>query len=142
MYGQSEAEQNHKAFTYFESKKLLSFPYYGWSSTGFRSSAELFKIDIDSGITKLGSVDHTALFGTYSRGYCGGWFSPEVRRTLFMEDVLYSVSYAGVIATDTNNLTGKPLGTAALEAPYIPLAPNCYAGGGAVGVGVATPGKL
>src|SRR5262249_45754466 len=54
-YGYSEAEQNHKAFTYFASHKLLSFPFYGWSANGFRSSAEVFKIDLATGITPLGS---------------------------------------------------------------------------------------
>jgi uncharacterized secreted protein with C-terminal beta-propeller domain len=141
VYGTSEAEQNHKAFTYFPERKLLSFPFYGYSPTGFRSSAEVFKIDIESGITKLGSVDHSALFGTYTRGYCGGWFSPEVRRTLFMEDVLYSISYAGVIATDTKDLTAKPLGTALLEAPYIQMAPWCAYPNPTTGVGVGAPAK-
>ena len=100
-YGYSEAENNHKAFTYYAAKKLLSFPFYGWSSTGCSSSAELFQIDLDSGITRLGSIDHTQLFGTNSRGYCGGYYSPEVRRSVFMEDVLYSISYGGIIASDT-----------------------------------------
>lgn len=119
-YGYSEAEQNHKAFTYYADKKLLSFPFYGYSATGFRSSAELFSIDLASGITKVGSVDHTALFGQRSRGYCGGYYSPQVRRSVFMEDVLYSISYAGVIATDTKNINGAPLATAALSAPVAP----------------------
>jgi uncharacterized secreted protein with C-terminal beta-propeller domain len=123
-YGYSEAEQNHKAFTYFESKKLLSFPFYGWSQTtgssSFRTSAELFSIDLASGITKLGSVDHSQLFGTNYRGYCNGYYSPHVRRSVFMDDVLYSVSYAGVIASDTKNLAAAPLGRATLAAPTIP----------------------
>jgi hypothetical protein len=117
-YGYSEAEQNHKAFTYFASHKLLSFPFYGWSQSGFRSSAEVFKIDLDTGITPLGSVDHTKLFGTYSQGWCSGYFSPEVRRTLFIEDTLYSISYAGVIASDVANLS-TPVATAALEFPTL-----------------------
>jgi hypothetical protein len=130
-YGQSEAENNHKAFTYFASRQLLSFPYYGYAANGgFRSSAELFRIDLATGITKLGSVDHTALFGTNSRGYCGGWFSPAVRRSVFLEDVLYSISYGGVIASDTKNLAAAPLGTARLAAPVVTDLPYCGAGNG------------
>ncbi len=108
-YGYSEAEQNHKAFTYYESHKLLSFPYYGYSNTpggtnSFRSSAELFKIDLALGIQKLGSVDHTSLFGQNWNGWCSGWFSPYVRRSVFLDNVLYSISYGGVIATDTTTM--------------------------------------
>lgn len=123
-YGYSEAEQNHKAFTYYEQKKLLSFPFYGYqANTGsysFRSSAELFSIDLAAGITKIGSVDHTSLFGTNYRGYCNGYYSPHVRRSVFMDDVLYSISYGGVIASDTKNLGAAPLKSLNLAAPLAP----------------------
>jgi hypothetical protein len=114
-WGYSEAQYNHKAFNYFSDKQLLSFPFYAYNQSGAHSSAELFKIDINSGITKLGSVDHTSFIGTSYSGWCGGYFSPEVRRTVFMDDILYSISYGGVIATDT-----KTMGTVSilpLEAP-------------------------
>jgi hypothetical protein len=119
-YGYSEAEQSHKAFTYFEAKKLLSFPYYGYGTGGaggFRTSAELFSIDLEKGINKVGAVDHTQLFGANARGYCNGYYSPYVRRSVFMDDVMYSISYAGVIASDTRALSSPPLATASLLAP-------------------------
>jgi hypothetical protein len=125
-YGYSEAESNHKAFTYFADKKLLSFPYYGYSQTGgFRTSAELFSIDLDKGITRLGSVDHTQLFGQNARGYCNGYFSPYVRRSVFMDDVLYSISYAGVIASDTRAIQNPPISTLSLVAPTLSEYPGC-----------------
>jgi hypothetical protein len=105
-YGYSEAQYDHKAFNYFADKQLLSFPFYAYGQNSARSSAELFKIDIANGITKLGSVDHSAFIGTAYAGWCGGWFTPAVRRTVFMDDVLYSISYGGVIATDTTKMTG------------------------------------
>lgn len=121
-WGYSEAEHEHKAFTYFPEKKLLAFPYYSYdyrSGTGaMSSSAELFRIDLAAGITHVGSVDHTAFFGQQNpRGWCGGYFDPQVRRAVFMDDVLYSLSYGGIVATDTRDMsTVKVLG---LDRPYL-----------------------
>jgi hypothetical protein len=86
----------------------LSFPYYAYNySNGYqmRSTTELFSIDITAGIKKVGAVDHSALFGKNYYGYCGGSFSPYVRRSVFMDNVLYSVSYAGIKANDTTTLS-------------------------------------
>jgi uncharacterized secreted protein with C-terminal beta-propeller domain len=103
-WGYSEASQNHKAFTYFADRKLLSFPFYAYSDGGMRSSAELFKIDIAAGIQKVGSVDHSSLMQQNPQGYCRGYFSPYVRRSVFLDNVLFSFSYGGVLANDTANL--------------------------------------
>ena len=65
-YGHSDAQNNHKAFTYYASRKLLAFPYY-WNPSGFRdvrSSLELFDVDIASGISRCGSIDHSDLFSS------------------------------------------------------------------------------
>ncbi len=129
-YGQSEAEYNHKAFTYYADKKLLSFPYYAYDySKGYqmKSTAELFSIDVTTGIKKIGAVDHSEMFGKNYYGYCGGSFSPYVRRSVFMDNVLYSVSYAGIKANDVSSLTS--LATLALPQPALSGGPygvpNC-----------------
>jgi hypothetical protein len=63
-YVTSEATENHKAFTYFDDRKLLAFPYVRQSSWGSRtntgpsSTLEVFRVDAVSGIRKVGSVDH------------------------------------------------------------------------------------
>lgn len=105
-YGSSEAEYDHKAFTYFDDKQLLAFPYYAYSNAdgSMRSSLELFKVDLASGFAKLGSIDHTSLFAENTRGYCGGYYGPSVRRGVFLENFVYSVSYAGVVVRDSNDL--------------------------------------
>jgi uncharacterized secreted protein with C-terminal beta-propeller domain len=109
-YGQSEAEYDHKAFTYFADKNLLAFPYFanGYNqATGvstMRSSLEIFRVDLASGFTKLGSIDHTPLVQKYPSGWCGGYYQPTVRRGVFLENVVYSISYGGIIAKDANNL--------------------------------------
>ncbi len=130
-YGQSEAENNHKAFTYFAEQKLLAFPYYAYSNTGtggMRSSLELFSVDIGGGFLKKGSIDHTPLMSKAPSGYCGGYYEPQVRRGLFLENFVFSVSYGGIIAKDAGNLasTGAQI---ALPAPVsnAGYAPPCAA---------------
>jgi hypothetical protein len=120
-YGSSEAEYDHKAFTFFEDKGLLAFPYYSYGSGtngGMRSSLELFKVDLASGFTKLGSIDHTALLQSTPQGYCSGYYRPSVRRGVFLESFVYSVSYGGIVARDTNDLAAAGA-EIALPAPQI-----------------------
>ncbi|MEI9949804.1 MAG: beta-propeller domain-containing protein [Pseudomonadota bacterium] len=124
-YATSEATQNHKAFTYFDDRKLLAFPYvrqagFGESAnSGPSSTLEVFHVDVESGIQKLGSVDHSSLLGTMpngSYGYCGGYFDGSVRRGVFFENVVYSISYGGILASDVAAL-GTPMNSLKLEAP-------------------------
>ncbi|MDF2691805.1 MAG: hypothetical protein K0S65_188, partial [Labilithrix sp.] len=129
-YGSSEAEYDHKAFTYFAEKNLLAFPYYSYGSGidgSMRSSLELFRVDLGSGFNKLGSIDHTSLVQSNPQGYCGGYYRPSVRRGVFLENFVYSISYGGVVVKDTNNLVaaGSQL---ALPAPQVNdgYGPTCY----------------
>jgi hypothetical protein len=100
-WGHSEANWNHKAFTYFASRGLLAFPYVSWSSdwSTRRSSLEVFSVDIEEGFSPVGSVDHSDLVGDLcdpmSDPYCGA-YAFEVRRGIFIEDFVYSISYGGV----------------------------------------------
>jgi beta propeller domain-containing protein len=124
-YATSEATQNHKAFTYFDDRKLLAFPYVrqaGFGATansGPSSTLEVFHVDAATGIQKLGSVDHSSLLGTTpngSFGYCGGYFDGSVRRGVFFENVVYSISYGGIVASDVGALE-SPMNSLKLEAP-------------------------
>jgi len=105
-YGQSEASYDHKAFTYFADKNLLAFPYYAYDGgpDGMMSTLELFKVDLASGFNKLGSIDHTGLVQSNPSGYCGGYYRPTVRRGVFLENFVYSISYGGVVVKDANDL--------------------------------------
>ena len=120
-YGSSDAEYDHKAFTWFPEKGLLAFPYYAYnpsSPTGMRSSLEVFHVDVAGGFAKLGSVDVTSLVQKAPTGYCGGYFQPSVRRGVFLENFVYAVAYAGIVARDSNNLAAA--GTQlALPAPEL-----------------------
>jgi hypothetical protein len=110
-YGQSAAEYDHKAFTYFADQHMLAFPYYAYAPTGgtnggMHSSLELFKVEAGTGFAKLGSIDHTELVSKAPAGFCGGYFGPSVRRGVFLDNFVYAISYGGVIAKDTGNLAG------------------------------------
>ena len=58
--GNSLASQEHKAFNYYADKGLLAFPYVDWN--GSRSTLEVFRVSLDDGFTRLGSIDHVAMF--------------------------------------------------------------------------------
>jgi len=128
MYGYSEAQSNHKAFNYYAPHKLLAFPFVGWgySNGSMRSSLELFDIDKDKGISRRGSIDHSALFGN-EYGYYGscGVYDAHVRRGLFLGNFVYSISYGGVIVNDISNLV-EPLATLALDAPQSDYSYTCW----------------
>lgn len=128
-YGSSEAEYDHKAFTYFDEKGLLAFPYLSHGTLGgtMRSSLELFKVDLGAGFTKLGSIDHTPLVKQSPNGYCGGYYSPSVRRGVFLENFVYSVSYGGIVVKDATDLSA-PGNELALPGPQNNegYGPVCY----------------
>lgn len=138
-YGSSDAEYDHKAFTYFADKQLLAIPFYSYGSFGMHSSLEIFRIDVNSGIQHLGDVDGTALVSKYQNGYCGGYYGPSVRRGVFLDNTVYAISYGGIAAKDVNNLGAPPV-TFALPYPQaadyygapIACVPPTDAGGGEV----------
>ncbi len=107
-YGFSDAEHDAKAFTYFADKKLLAFPYFAYSQNGgaMHSSLELFSVNASSGFAKLGAIDHTDLVSKNPQGYCGGTYGPQVRRGVFLENFVFSISYGGIVAKDAGNLVG------------------------------------
>jgi hypothetical protein len=102
----SEAEYDHKAFNYFTSRGLLTIPFSDWSQSrqqGFTSGLAVLRATAAAGIVSLGSVDHADLFQgkTYETD---GW-TPEVRRSVMMEDYVWSLSVAGAKLNDTRNLS-------------------------------------
>jgi len=117
-WGSSEAQYNHKAFTWYASRKLLAFPYVGYTAdySSMRSSLELISVDVATGVKPFGSIDHSAFFEDVPYGYCGGYYGINVRRGVFLDDVVYSISYGGVMAHDLADLE-TPLASLPLPAP-------------------------
>ena len=108
-WGYSEANWDHKAFTYFGARELLAFPYVGgnngWRS--FRSSLEVFHVDAEQGFSKLGSVDHSALLQNEcadGNSFCYQ-YGLDVRRGVFIEDFVYSISSGGILVNDARDMT-------------------------------------
>ncbi|XXY17521.1 beta-propeller domain-containing protein [Sorangium sp. So ce216] len=115
-HGYSEAEYNHKAFTYYGERGVLAFPLVSFDGeTGaVASTLELFNVDIADGISRLGAVDHSGFFtpepGCY---YYGG---ADVRRGVFVEGFVYSISNGGVLVNALDDLA-TPVASVALPAP-------------------------
>jgi hypothetical protein len=113
-WGWSEANYEHKAFTFFNHSNLLAFPYTSWGDrwSDTRSSLEVFRVTPEDGFTEIASIDHTAMV----HALCGqepprdqqwegdawwSWYScsqygVNVRRGVFIDDYVYSLSYGGV----------------------------------------------
>ena len=102
----SEAENDHKAFNYFPARGVLAIPFSDWTPSrvnGFQSSLELFRVSLAGGIVPAGSVDHSDLNRPAAyQGY--PWpYSPRVRRSIMMEDFVYSISMGGVKVSPLEN---------------------------------------
>lgn len=119
--GWSEAESNHKAITFY--RGMLTLPMTRYDATAWMSTLELFEVDAAEGITLLGSVDHSPFFdGLDEAGYCGG-YEVGVRRGVFIEDYLYSISHGGIVANALDDLT---VPVAELPLPELEESYDCY----------------
>ena len=82
----SEALNDHHAFTYH--RGVLSIPAYISGAEGRFSGLLVLAVDPEEGIHELGRVDHLDLGS--------GAYDPWMRRSVYIEDALYSLSSAGV----------------------------------------------
>jgi uncharacterized secreted protein with C-terminal beta-propeller domain len=84
----SEALNDHHAFTYH--REVLSIPAYVSGKSKWFSGLLVLMVDPEHGIGELGWVDHTDL-------PAGPWGSSAwMRRSVYIEDALYSLSNLGV----------------------------------------------
>lgn len=82
----SEALNDHHAFTY--RRGILSIPAYIGNAAGRFSGLLVLAVDPEDGIYELGRIDHEDL----SAGEDRTW----MRRSVYIEDAIYSLSSAGV----------------------------------------------
>lgn len=96
-WGWSEAMYEHKAFQYWAPKELLAVPMssYDWDYNNYRyhSRLELLTVDLESGLSHYGSIDHSFLFNNDPEQW---WYFRDVRRSIFMGDFIYAISDRGV----------------------------------------------
>ncbi|KAF5090105.1 MAG: beta-propeller domain-containing protein [Methanoculleus horonobensis] len=104
----SEALRDHKAFLFVKEKNLLVIPvseikrvenpeskYPGSYGTTTWQGAYVYSVKPADGLTLLGTVTHAEKGSPYT------WDSPDaVRRSLFMDDTLYTVSHRSIIMTE------------------------------------------
>jgi uncharacterized secreted protein with C-terminal beta-propeller domain len=115
----SESEWDHHAFTFH--RNVLSIPLDTWhveyddrgNYTGgeYFSGLVVFSVDLTRGISELGRVDHSDLarrqacpYTGQDRAYCDDFYrynwSAQLRRSVYIEDNLFSISALGVKVSD------------------------------------------
>lgn len=111
-YGYSEAMWDHKAFNYFAKTGMLAIPFTDWvpcnSSSGaacdywgsFVSQLRLFHVDASFGVTAMGAIDHKDVYQGWNQTEWYWWYEPYIRRSVQIENFVYSFSYAGVKVND------------------------------------------
>lgn len=93
----SEAMWNHHAFTYHPEREVLAFPVniYDWDRHGGNfSGLLLYEANAEDGFSSIGRVSHGDLGDNESR-----WWTT-VRRSIFIEDYVYSLSQRGLKVND------------------------------------------
>jgi Beta propeller domain len=92
----SEAGSDHLSFNYFADKGLLALPMticegHGADRDALRFAGLLvYRVGVEKGFERLGSIAHTKIGSS-----CSAWWSKatsEVKRSIFVDDLIYSVA--------------------------------------------------
>lgn len=103
QWSDSSALYEHKAFLFDREKELLVLPIGTWS----KQSAYVFDISLDEGISLRGTVTHESEETQDQEGEEYYYYydsSSSIQRSLYIEDVLYTISQNLVKANDLNTL--------------------------------------
>jgi uncharacterized secreted protein with C-terminal beta-propeller domain len=104
--GSSEAQFEHRAFNYFESRGVLAIPFASYSQSGtaewgsFVSELRLFRVDVETGFEDIGSVDMADVFSENGVNSFSPFYSPWIRRSVMADDFVYAISDAGIRAAE------------------------------------------
>ena len=111
----SEALHDHKAFLFDKEKNILAIPVretkgryydekYGYYNWRVWQGAYVFSISADEGFKLKGTITHSDA-DENSNDY---WYSPNaVRRSFYMDNVLYTISTKKIKANDINNIDNE-----------------------------------
>jgi inhibitor of cysteine peptidase len=112
----SPALQDHKAFLFDKDKNVLVLPVrevksgriynnrYGYYEQKVWQGAYIFSLDPNKGFTKKGTISHYD--GDERSDYW--WYSPyAVTRSLYMDNVLYTISAGKIKMNDLNNISDE-----------------------------------
>jgi uncharacterized secreted protein with C-terminal beta-propeller domain len=109
----SEANWDHKAFTYFPAKKLLAIPVHGYeSSSAYRYFSKLLVLNVDPAneISEKGSVNVGDLVNATGKESYWWYGAASVQRSIFADDFVYAISNIGIKAVniaDFDQAAGK-----------------------------------
>ncbi|MGE3546457.1 MAG: beta-propeller domain-containing protein, partial [Kofleriaceae bacterium] len=103
-WGWSEALWEHKAFQYFAPKQLLAVPQSNYSNDSvgnyrYLSKLELVSVEPGVGLTRKGSIDHSAYYPTDQY-----WYYNDIRRSIFMGDYIYAISDKAITVHNLSDL--------------------------------------
>jgi uncharacterized secreted protein with C-terminal beta-propeller domain len=106
VWSWSEANYEHKAFQYWNPRNLLAVPVstyrYSYTSYEYYTRLELLSVAAGAGLASYGAVDHSSYYGGINDGY---WYSPEVRRSIFMGDFIVAISDRAITAHRIDDLS-------------------------------------
>ena len=92
-YASSEVTYNHKALFYKKSENLIGFPV-NYRSNNYRNSQNgfiIFRIDLENNkFEKYGEILHEKDYRS------------DVRRVMYIEDILYTLGYSSIVSYDLN----------------------------------------
>jgi len=124
----SDAQYDHKAFTWFPEKQLLAIPFFDWNASAvgpqywnqFVSGIRVFGVDPAQGISDKGMLSMRDVYQTVSyRNWSWTW-APMARRGMMASsqtDVfVYAVSDAGMRSANLAHLDA-PLATVLFDPP-------------------------
>ncbi|MDV3428201.1 MAG: beta-propeller domain-containing protein, partial [Bacillota bacterium] len=98
----SEALYNHKAFMFSKEKNILSIPVdirNGYTDSNGKQGAAVFSVSLN-GIKQKGIISQNDGIAINSELY----YLSAVKRTLYIDDVLYTLSNEKITANDINSL--------------------------------------
>ena len=115
----SEAEYDHKAFTWDPQLKMLALPVTRWQAnllpTNFSdynvfNGLQLYQVNRETGFTLFGEVDHSEFYVNDTAQY--GYYPQAVKRSFFINDTeqnsyLYSISYRGLKVNSISDLVDE-----------------------------------
>jgi uncharacterized secreted protein with C-terminal beta-propeller domain len=97
---ESTALYEHKAFLFDKEKNLLVIPAGSWS----QQSAYVFTISLEDGLSLKGVVTHDYESAPQDPTYYWGTSANSIQRTVFINDVLYTISESMVKMNDLDSL--------------------------------------
>jgi hypothetical protein len=108
----TNANWDHKAFTFLRSKGLLTIPVTGWRNTSgswwdnWYSAVMAFKIDAQTGIEHVGELGMADIFQSNIQPSWGWWLRrANVYRSFIADDFVYAVSNFGMRTANVADLS-------------------------------------